>query len=406
MSLTRAKARNLTYKSDATGAVVRTIESKLSDVVSVKDFGAVGDGVTDDTAALDAFIAHLLETGKKGYVPKGTYLISGRLLINVANAPNREMPEIYGDGPYDSVIHSTSTVAPVFHIYGTSAGPDHFQGKVSRIGFQCDVDDIGFAVGLSDFSDNHGNYTFDQVYFGNANSSSGSSAVSLQLNYLFDCVFNNCVVVGKSNYGSALTCRKVHFCTFIGGSYSNAYYGVKHEYDASGYNMANTFIGADIENTTIGIYSNDTGMNRVCFINPYIDIRDPVGDAAPVGGKVFDIQQGNIGGITVHDPLFARSYSEIYSGSDCIAPTTQYPLLTIRGKFGSQTTPSVAASDVAVTNDTGQDQRVTVWGGTMTSVFVNSVEYVGHDKGQYVLRTGDTIALRYSAAPSWEWKAI
>lgn len=48
---------------------------KLNDVVSVKDFGAVGDGVTDDTAAIQAFINHLSTIGAEGFVPEGTYLI-------------------------------------------------------------------------------------------------------------------------------------------------------------------------------------------------------------------------------------------------------------------------------------------------------------------------------------------
>jgi len=75
MSLTRAKAGNLTYKNDGTGAVVRTIKDKLGETVSVKDFGAVGDGVTDDTAAIQA----ALDSGTKVIFPKNTYVISSKI---------------------------------------------------------------------------------------------------------------------------------------------------------------------------------------------------------------------------------------------------------------------------------------------------------------------------------------
>jgi len=53
------------------GAVQRTVESRLQDVVSVKDFGAVGDGVTDDTAAIQAAVA--AAAGKELIFPSGTY---------------------------------------------------------------------------------------------------------------------------------------------------------------------------------------------------------------------------------------------------------------------------------------------------------------------------------------------
>lgn len=44
----------LNFTQSGTGAVSRTVDSKLKDFVSVKDFGAVGDGITDDTAAVVA----------------------------------------------------------------------------------------------------------------------------------------------------------------------------------------------------------------------------------------------------------------------------------------------------------------------------------------------------------------
>jgi hypothetical protein len=56
-----------------TGAVQRTVESKLQDVVSVKDFGAVGDGVADDTAAIRAAIN---ANSKCILFPPGTYKVN------------------------------------------------------------------------------------------------------------------------------------------------------------------------------------------------------------------------------------------------------------------------------------------------------------------------------------------
>jgi hypothetical protein len=67
----------VTYDPPFTGGVATTVEDKLSQYVSVKDFGAVGDGVTDDTAAINAAIQAVGDAGGGlVLVPAGRYLVS------------------------------------------------------------------------------------------------------------------------------------------------------------------------------------------------------------------------------------------------------------------------------------------------------------------------------------------
>jgi hypothetical protein len=65
-------ATNVPYNQGGTGAIDRTAQVKLQETVSVKDFGAVGDGVTDDTAAIQA----ALDASSTVSFPAGTYNIS------------------------------------------------------------------------------------------------------------------------------------------------------------------------------------------------------------------------------------------------------------------------------------------------------------------------------------------
>ena len=64
------------FIAPGTGAITRTLDSKLGDMISVKDFGAVGDGTTDDRAAIQAGLESCITLGKTLFFPKGTYAMS------------------------------------------------------------------------------------------------------------------------------------------------------------------------------------------------------------------------------------------------------------------------------------------------------------------------------------------
>lgn len=76
------------FQQAGTGAVPRTVESKLGESVSAKDFGAKGDGIADDTNALNEFWAYIktdlislypasLPFATKNYViPPGVYRVT------------------------------------------------------------------------------------------------------------------------------------------------------------------------------------------------------------------------------------------------------------------------------------------------------------------------------------------
>lgn len=113
---TGINASTVTYDPAGTGAVARTVQTKLRESVSVKDFGAVGDGATDDTAAIQsAWNAVKLAGGGSIFLPPGIYLISSA--IDITGCSNTVF---YGAGNDASVIKSTSTTADVFYDSGTS----------------------------------------------------------------------------------------------------------------------------------------------------------------------------------------------------------------------------------------------------------------------------------------------
>jgi len=81
------------------GAVATNVQAKLRQYVSVKDFGAVGNGVTDDTAAIQLAI----NNNQGVFFPEGSYLISSPIQLT--------QQWVYGVGSDKSIILCSATHA-------------------------------------------------------------------------------------------------------------------------------------------------------------------------------------------------------------------------------------------------------------------------------------------------------
>jgi hypothetical protein len=110
--------------------IQRSLQEKLDDIVNVRDFGTMGDGSTDDTAALNRAIQQIYSTTYLNLttatrrtinIPAGTYMVSGTILVP-------PYAKIIGDGCENTIIQSTVS-APIFQTVDSG----YFNG-VSTVG--------------------------------------------------------------------------------------------------------------------------------------------------------------------------------------------------------------------------------------------------------------------------------
>ena len=121
------------FQPAGTSAVARSAQDKMRDSVSVKDFGATGDGVTDDTA----FFNFALAVGRAVYVPVGTYL------LNLVNVPSNTF--LFGEGVNSIIKPLTPDTRAA--LGADSGSPTTFIENVtiSNVKFLGDVAASGFA---------------------------------------------------------------------------------------------------------------------------------------------------------------------------------------------------------------------------------------------------------------------
>jgi hypothetical protein len=118
------------YDPAGLGAVATTVQAKLRETVSVLDFGAVGDGVTDDTAAIQA----ALSASKSVLIPPSDNFYKITAPLNLPNGCN-----LFMDG-----ANITSTVAGILRFPSGGVTAVH----AARSVLQTNTASAGAAIAL------------------------------------------------------------------------------------------------------------------------------------------------------------------------------------------------------------------------------------------------------------------
>ena len=119
---TATNANVVIYDPAGTGAVQTTVQAKLRESVSVKDFGAVGDGIADDTVAIQNAVAATNTSGQWLFWNKGTYRITSGLSFTLPKMQwKSEEAVIFVDTPSDILrgIAATLTAGVNHQLVGT-----------------------------------------------------------------------------------------------------------------------------------------------------------------------------------------------------------------------------------------------------------------------------------------------
>lgn len=161
---TGVSSDDVSFLAAGTGAVGRNAQDKLRDFVSIKDFGAVGNGVTDDTTALTNFFNSAnSRPGVEHRLEAKIYAVSALLpTINVSNVVIKgEGSEIHDvgtplvTGTVLKWIGTPGTVGPLIKLSSVSGASNQRVSNVefSGIGIDCNSGAINYGIELSSIRD-------------------------------------------------------------------------------------------------------------------------------------------------------------------------------------------------------------------------------------------------------------
>ena len=258
------------FTAQGINASTRNIQDKLSDSISVKDFGAVGDGLTDDTLAIQS----ALSAHGSVFVPEGTYLVSNTITI----APNQTL---LGAGQ-TSIIKAIDNSFNVIEMVGDYATLGLLQIQGGDVGLKLYGRDRPCVQ----------NAIFDVVI--------RQSNTGVQLDGYNDtnkpCYWNNfdrvlveqMAVNGfhlfRSGAGDTPNANKFHACRAysLSAPISNAGFYI----EAGRYNNSFTDCEANVSGTAQGCFILGAGAGETQLINPYAESFNQVPNVKLENGSI------------------------------------------------------------------------------------------------------------------------
>ena len=252
-----SEKQNIIYTPAGTGAVSRTVESKLGETVSVKDFGAVGDGVTDDTAAIQAAI----DAGNKVFLPSGTYLVAG-LNNDIAS-------HIHLVGEFGTTLKLSNIDSEILRI-GEASDSWGTGGSATLQDISFEGVDVWNVAGGSDTKGlieiyNCARIRIDRVYVSKSKYSGiyvkNCGYSSITNSAITDCVFD-CIFYDSTNINLAVTTTHISNCQISTGLQSSVHL----------YEVINISIDTcQMEDSETALLIEGTNNRNISFTRNYIE---------------------------------------------------------------------------------------------------------------------------------------